>query len=148
MSFIQEFLYEFKKDLKKYLVYSKFATAQIYYKSEIYACTNLQLPAIVFASKSIGEVVLKCKGYSFALGLDFLIYTHCRNNSVLGFEIATLIVNFLVSKYYLQSFSIDDSQIVDEGSQDMTMVTIIRSSLGMRINSGDLGLAFVNKEKI
>ncbi|MBW6186829.1 hypothetical protein KZ870_36835, partial [Pseudomonas aeruginosa] len=117
------------------------------YKSEAYTCTNLQLPAIVFASKSIGEVVLKCRSYSFALGLDFLVYTRCSNNSVLGFEIATLIVNFLVSKYYLQSFSIDDSQIVDEDSQDMTMVTVIKSSLGMRINSSDLGLASVNKEK-
>ncbi|WP_247751137.1 hypothetical protein [Borrelia hermsii] len=144
---MQQFLHTFKKDLKNYLFYNKFATTQIYYKSEIFTCTTLKLPAVVFALKSKGEVVLKCKDYSFAVGLDFLVYTHCSDHPTLGLEVATLIVNFLVSKYSLQSFTIDDSQVVDEDSQDINMITVIRSILGIRINGSDLGLLCLRKEK-
>ncbi|AHH11864.1 hypothetical protein bcCo53_001666 (plasmid) [Borrelia coriaceae] len=139
MKFIEQFLSTFKKDLKNYLFYSKLTTTQIYYKSEIYTCTTLKLPVVVFALKSIGEVVFKCKNYSFALSLDFLVYTHCSDHPTLGLEIATLIVNFLVSNYSLESFSIDDSQVSGEDLEDVNMVTVIRSKLGIRLNSSDLG---------
>ncbi|AHH10012.1 Hypothetical protein BPA_0047300 (plasmid) [Borrelia parkeri SLO] len=146
MKFLKQFLSTFKKDLKNYLFCNKFATTQIYYKSEIYTCTTLKLPAIVFALKSIGEVVLSCKDYSFGIGFDFLVYTHNKDHPTLGLEVATLIVNFLVSKYYLKSFTIDDSQVIDDDLQDSDMVTVVRVNLGIRINGSDLGLLCVGKE--
>ncbi|ASJ27731.1 hypothetical protein [Borrelia turicatae] len=147
MKFMQQFLSTFKKDLKNYLFCNKFATTQIYYKSEIYTCTTLKLPAIVFALKSVGEVVLNCKDYSFGIGLDFLVYTQNRDHPTLGLEIATLIVNCLVSKYYLKSFTIDDSQVIDDDLQDSDMVTVVKASLGIRINGSDLGLLCVGGKK-
>ncbi|WP_240390457.1 hypothetical protein [Borrelia turicatae] len=134
--------------MKNYLVYNKFATTQIYYKSEIYTYTTLKLPAVVFALKSKGEIVLRCKNYSFGVGLDFLVYTHCSDHPTLGLEVATLIVNFLVLNYSLESFTIDDSQVVDEDVQDMKMVTVVKVNLGIRINGSDLGLLCLRKEKI
>ncbi|WP_024654375.1 hypothetical protein [Borrelia hispanica] len=149
MKFIEKFLHTLKKDLNNYLFSNKFATTQIYYKSEIPTCTTLNLPVVVFALKGLGEVVLRCKSYSFAISLDFLVYTECTEHKpTIGLEIATLIVNFLVVNYSLQSFSIDDSQILEGDDKDTQMVTIIRSTLGIRINSGDLGLLCPKKEKV
>ncbi|WP_051374028.1 hypothetical protein [Borrelia persica] len=101
MKFIEQFVYTFKKDLKAYFFAHKLATTQIYYKSEVYSCTDLKLPVVVFTIKSIGEVVQKCRRYSFAVCLDLVIYTECQDRPMLGIEIASLLVNFLTLKYSL-----------------------------------------------
>ncbi len=122
--------------MKNYLVECKETTITVYYKSEMFTCTNKDLPSIVFAVKSTAEIVNNCKNYSMLLSSKFVIYTECNMRPTLGLEIANLIVSFLVLNYSVKYFSIDDSQIEDETS-DARMITLVDATLGIRIDSND-----------
>ncbi|WP_434246502.1 hypothetical protein [Borreliella burgdorferi] len=136
MKLIEEFIINLKKNLKSYLISCKETTTKVYYKSEMFTCTSKDLPSIVFAVKSTGEIINNCKNYSILLTPKFVIYTECNMRPTLGLEIANLIVSFLIKNYSLKYFSIDDSQIEDETS-DARMVTLVDTTLGIRIDGND-----------
>uniref|UniRef100_UPI003B2133B5 hypothetical protein n=1 Tax=Borreliella tanukii TaxID=56146 RepID=UPI003B2133B5 len=136
MKLIEKFIIDLKKNLKNYLVECKQTTTKVYYKSEMFACTTKDLPSIVFAVKSTGEIVNNCKNYSMLLSPKFVIYTECNMRPTLGLEIANIIVSFLILKYSLRNFSIDDSQIEDETS-DARMVTLVDTTLWIRMDGSD-----------
>ncbi|WP_236842413.1 hypothetical protein, partial [Borreliella garinii] len=102
----------------------------------MFACSTLDLPSIVFAVKSTGEILNHCKNYSMLLCPKFIIYTECNMRPTLGLEIANIIVAFLMLNYSLKYFSIDDSQVEDETSA-ARMVTLVDSTLGIRIDGAD-----------
>ncbi|WP_215537780.1 hypothetical protein [Borreliella bavariensis] len=136
MKYIEEFVINLKKNLKTYLTACKQTTIKVYYKSEMLACSTLDLPSIVSAVKSIGEILNHCKNYSMLLCPKFIIYTEYSMRPTLGLEIANIIVAFLMLNYSLKYFSIDDSQVEDETSA-ARMVTLVDSTLGIRIDSAD-----------
>ncbi|WP_210360306.1 hypothetical protein [Borreliella garinii] len=136
MKLIEEFIINLKKNLRNCLVACKETTTKVYYKSEIFTCTTKDLPSIVFAVKSTAEIVNNCKNYSILLSPKFVIYTECSMRPTLGLEIANLIVSFLILNYSLKYFSIDDSQIEDETS-DARMITLVDTTLGIRIDGND-----------
>lgn len=136
MKYIEEFVINLKKNLKTYLTTCKQTTTKVYYKSEMFACSTLELPSIVFAVKSTGEILNHCKNYSMLLCPKFIIYTECSMRPTLGLEIGNIIVAFLMLNYSLKYFSIDDSQVEDENSE-ARMVTLVDSTLGIRIDGAD-----------
>ncbi|WP_234925469.1 hypothetical protein [Borreliella valaisiana] len=79
----------------------------------MFTCTMKDLPSIVFAIKSTGEIVNNCKNYSMILSPKFVIYIERSMRPTLGLEIANLIVSFLLLNYSLKYFRIDNSQIED-----------------------------------
>lgn len=134
-----DFLEGLRKELQDFFVSLK-NTTKIYYKAEAYSCSVLDLPAVIFTSSSVGEVVTKCKSFSLALVLEFSIITKCSaSSSREGLECALEIVSFLTKKDLLANFGIDDSKIlesetIDETKQDPRMFTSLTCHLKIRLN--------------
>ncbi|UGQ16722.1 hypothetical protein [Borrelia sp. RT5S] len=137
--FIQNYILTLKRELAAFLACCKFPTTKVYYKSELYACSTLKMPVVVFTLSSKGEVVLKCKEYSLVVALDFTIITECSSEPTQGLTLALLITKFLTLNYSLAEFNINDSSVV--GDEQIQMVTTLRCSLATRVNSSDLDVS-------
>ncbi|QMU99653.1 hypothetical protein F0310_04375 (plasmid) [Borrelia sp. A-FGy1] len=135
-SFIKHYVASIKGGLVSYLACNKFATTKVYYKSELFTCTSLSFPVVVFTLESKGEVVSKCRAFSLSITLDFTIITDCSSCSTQGLTLALLVTKFLAKNYFLSNFSINDSSVA--GEEEAEMITKLRCAIADRINSCDL----------